>query len=255
MFNFRDSNTTLKRTKDVAAASTVAVEGALLIRALEGGVEKVKPSTGTGSGEIPVGFALLDNETFTQNVLVETVHVPAAGPYTVTLSHGLLAGTGPASYEVMVMPASGTPYTQEAGAGATLKFEVTTAATGLLTFNAANAGVALTVQYRVNLLASEAQQQGMGLSTSDGGPGVRSINNTASAQFKSVTVYTGHGEIFTKEFDAAANWNSGVISTMPGNPGRLTMGGGGTDVSAFMRVIKVPTVDDPHLGLAINMTA
>lgn len=247
MFNFRDSNTTLKRVKDVAAASSVAKEGSLMMSVLEDGVEKVQPCAG-GAGEVPVGFSMLDNESFVDDVAVETITVPATAPYTVTLANGSIAGTGPASYEVRV-----PGVTQNAGVAAG-QFAVTNAAGGVLTFNVAEAGTSYTVTYRYNLTAAQAIVRGLTGNTADGGPGQRAINNLSSAQFKQVTVMTGHGEIFTKEFDVLVDWSAAAPTIKTAAGGRVTIGGGGTTLTQ-VRVIKVPSESDPHLGLAIDMTA
>ncbi len=247
MFNFRDSNVTLKRIKDVALASTVAKEGSLMMSVLEDGVEKVAPCAG-GAGEVPVGFSMLDNESFVDDVAVETITVPATAPYTVTLTNGNIAGTGPASYEVRV-----PGVTQNAAVGAG-QFAVTNVSGGVLTFNVAQAGTSYTVTYRFNLTAAQALQRGLTGNTADGGPGQRAINNLSSAQFKQVTVMSGHGEIFTKEFDVLVDWSAAAPTIKTAAGGRVTIGGAGTTLTQ-VRVIKVPTEADPHLGLAIDMTA
>lgn len=242
MLNFRDSNTNMNRTRDIATGSTVPREGQVLVATLEAGVEKVKPCAGVASEKV-VGFSMLDNETFVTDVVVQSVTIPSSAPYTIQLAHGLIAGTGPASYEVRVQPAVGADYAQNVAVGAA-QFAVTDQANGILTFNVANAGVVLTVSYRYNLTALQAVQLH---------PGVRSPNNTASAQFMNCTVMSGHGQVYTKEFDASKDW-SGTPDIRTAADGKLTVGGAGTAIPADMlRVIKLPTTADAHLGLAINL--
>jgi hypothetical protein len=241
MLNFRDSNTNMNRTRDVATGSTVSREGQCLVAVMEGGVEKVKPCAGTGS-EVVVGFSMLDNETFLTDAVVESVTIPASSPYTIQLAHGNIAGTGPSSYEVRVQPAVGSDYTQNTSLAST-RFYVSDATAGVLTFHSANAGVALTIYYRYSLMVLQAVQLH---------PGVRSPNNTASAVFQNCTVMSGHGQIYTKEYDASVDW-SGTPTIKTAADGKLTVGGGGTTITN-VRVIKLPTTADSNLGLAINMT-
>ena len=243
MFSFRDSHTTVERSKSVATGSTVPAEGVVLVGVLEGGVEKVKPATGAASEKV-VGFSKLDNESLTFNVKVESVQVPAVSPYVVKLTHGSIAGTGPSTYDVRVQPATGSDYVQDGSGGhpITLEFKVSDAAGGELTFHSSNAGVVLKVYYKYNLTALEASQIV---------PGVRSVNNTASAILNACVAMGGTGEIYTKEYDVTKDYSTGTLKTLAG--GKLTIGGSGTDVSALMRVIKLPDATDAHLGVAINV--
>jgi hypothetical protein len=239
MFNFRDSHTTLERSKDVATGSTVSAEGLVLVGVLEGGVEKVKPATGAGSEKV-VGFSKLDNESLTHDSKVEVVTIPAVSPYTVQLSHGLVAGSGPTSYEARVNASAGVDWPQHATPNAQT-FKVSDATAGVLTFNSADAGKTVTVYYRYQLTAVEATQLV---------PGVRSINNAAAAQLKQVTVMGGHGEVYTKEFDITKDYSTGTLGTLAG--GKITLSAG-TDLSALgWQVIKLPDASDAHLGLRIQ---
>jgi hypothetical protein len=240
MWNFSDSNGSLKRDLEVATGQSVAKEGALLVRVLEAGIQKVQPAAGS-STEIPVGFAVLDNENFSTDVRVESITVPSSGPYVVTLSHADIVGTSP-NCEVRVQPASGSDYTQVAGAPAATQFQVSSASAGQITFNSAQAGAVLTVYYRFNLTVAEAALIN---------PGTRSPNNTASAMFKHVTVLSGHGEVYTKEYAANIDFSTGTLKSAAG--GLITMGGSGADLSALMHVIKLPSADDATLGLAFNL--
>lgn len=242
MWNYRDSKTSLKRSKDMITGLNVTAEGAVMCVALEGGVEKVKNSTG-GASDVVIGFSELDNEVFTEDVKVEQHTVPAVSPYTVQLNHGALVGAGP--YEIRVTKVvAGTDCVQNVAVGAN-QFYVTDVANGVVTFNVAQAGLLVEVIYRHTLTAVEATQLV---------PGVRPINNAAAAQLHSCTVLGGVGEVYTKEFDVTTDYRTGTLYTSGTVLGRLHMGssGGGTDVSSLMRVIKVPTVADPFLGVAIN---
>lgn len=244
MFSFRDSHTSLERSKDVATGSTVTVEGGVLVGVLEGGVEKVKLATGAASEKV-VGFSKLDNESLLYETKVENIKVPAVSPYTVKLSHGAISGSGPSSYEVRVVPVTtpGADFVQDGSGGHPVanEFKVSDAASGELTFHSSDAGETMTVHYRYTLTAVEAQQIT---------PGVRTINNAAAAQLKMCTVMGGIGEVYTKEFDVTKDYSTGTLKTLAG--GKLTIGGAGTDLSALgWQVIKLPDANDAHLGVRI----
>ena len=241
MFNFRDSRTTLERSKDVLTGSTVDKEGAVMVGLLEGGVEKVKFATGAASEKV-LGVSKLDNETLTHDSKVERVTVPAVSPYTVQLSHGLIAGSGPTSYEArVVLVSSGVSWAQNATPIAQT-FLVSNATSGILTFNSADAGKVVDVYFRHQLTAVEATQII---------PGVRSVNNQAAAQLNQIVVMGGHGEIYTKEYDVTADFSTGTLKTLAN--GKITMGGSGTDLAALgWVVIKLPDSTDAHLGLRIQ---
>lgn len=246
MMNFRDSHTSIERSKPIATGSSVPREGVVLVGVLEGGVEVVKPATGTGTDEVVVGFSKLDSESFTTDVHVEQITIPAVaddgGDFLVKLQHGGITGSGATSYDIRIVLNGGSPMVQDASPDASGDFYVSDPLSGELAFHSADKGKTATVYYKRNLTAVEAQRVT---------PGVRSINNAAAAQLGTCTVKGGVGEIYTKEYDVNADFSTGTLTVMAG--GVLTMDGAGTDLSGMMRVIKLPDANDAHLGLAINI--
>ena len=238
-FNLKHVIATLRLQKDVATGYSFPREGVVASAVIEAGVEKVRPSLAAGS-EVVVGFVVSDSDSRTDAVLVETITVPAS-PYAVQLKKTILVGAA-GSVECGVREGA-TPYTQVANTGAinsATKFFVDPA-TGLATFHSGALGKVLTVSYRYQLTALEKTNLDY----------ARSPSNTAGATLGTVTVVAGSGEIYTQEFDASQNWAAASPTITTGANGEITIGGAGTTI-AGVRIIKLPDVDDPSLGLAFN---
>jgi hypothetical protein len=60
----------------------------------------------------------------------------------------------------------------------------------------------------------------------------------------------GHGEVFTDQFDSTLAWDAGTAITSGAN-GQLTQGGSGATLDA--RVVSVPNVNNPLLGIAFDL--
>lgn len=244
-FDLTKSHFQLQLQKEVATGATVDREGILLASALESGVEKVSVAGAAGSLQV-VGFAVSDNEDIATTVARETVTIPNTGAAdeVVQLSNTNIVGSG-ATVEVMVKRNdNGTVMTAQATVGAvdaTNEFFVDPAA-GTVTFDTADAGVSVDIQYRYNLTVLESRLRFF----------ERNVNNQAGAIFNEVSVAM-KGEIETYEYDASVDW-SGSVTPTTGAGGLLTDGGGGTDVSAKVVVIKVPSADSPTLGLRFDFT-
>lgn len=230
------SDSNWKINKTVAAAASVPQEGVLLTATLENGVEVVQPSNGSSATQKLVGFAVSDNSNDTEKALVVTTSVPSDSPYTVQLAKIPLGSPGSMSVSVR-FTSNNTALSQEANTGAVNgsgKFHCDAA--GLVTFHSADASKGVVIQLRHALTAEEAVAQFYS----------RSVNNAAGAQFGLVCAMGGTGQIFTMAYDAAINW-AGSVTPKTADNGFLTSGGGGTAVNCH--VIKVPTDDDPYLGL------
>jgi hypothetical protein len=116
--------------------------------------------------------------------------------------------------------------------------------TGLLTFHADDAGEPIVSTYRYNLTVAESRLVFF----------QRNINNEAGALFGQLGVGHGHGEIYTDQFDATVDWVSIVGASgqiLSAALGTVSAGGTGTILDA--RVISVPNVNNPLLGLAFNI--
>lgn len=245
-YDLKRSHFSLTLQKSVASGQVVDREGVLLRSVLEAGEERVQKADAGASTYALAGFAISDNETIGIIPVVESVTVPASpGPYTVQLLHTSLVGTAPNS-SVRVQVVGGSDLTEEntgtPGAGQFFP----NVSTGLLTFNVAEAGSAVTVWYRANLTVAQARQRFF----------QRNINNEAGAIFNTVAVGGGTGEVYTAEYDTDVDWSTaipgGANAITSGADGVLTIGGGGTDLPGG-KVVHVPDVDQPFLGVAFNL--
>lgn len=243
-YDLKRSHFSMTLQKNVATGQVVDREGAVLRSVLDAGEERVQLADAGASTYSIAGFSISDNETIGIIPVVEDVTVPAApGPFTVQLSRTSIVGTAPNS-SVRVQVVGGSDLTEVAGAPSATEFQPS--ATGLLTFNTAEAGAALRVWYRANLTVSESRQIFF----------QRNINNDAGAIFNTVAVGGGTGEIFTAEYDTDVDWTTappgGASAILTGAGGILTIGGGGTALPGG-KVVHVPDVDQPFLGVAFNL--
>jgi len=244
-YNLKKSHFSLTLQKDVATGQVVDREGVVLRSVLEAGEEKVQKADAGASNYRIAGFAISDNETIGVIPVVESLTIPASpGPYTVQLAHTSLVGTAPNS-SVRVMVVGGSDLTEVAGAPAAGEFQPNVA-TGVLTFNVAQAGASIMVWYRANLTVAQSRLRYY----------QRSVNNQAGAVFNTVAVGGGNGEIFTAEYDTNVDWSTawpgGTANILTGADGILTIGGGGTALPGGS-VVHVPNVDEPYLGVAFNL--
>jgi hypothetical protein len=233
------------KERALLAGATISEEGMCLIYVADGaGGIAVSPSTGTSSDynttvdrSNVAGFAITDALKIVTETVVETVTVPTVAPYTVQLSNAniltaesLAVDSGPV-YTGTMVDAGGAP----AGNQRWLQ------ASGLLTFNAANAGDSVSIQYRFTLTAAQVVEIFH----------QRSVNNTAQDYFSSVSVFTGEGEIFTSMFDASQAYASGA-PIFSGASGKLTSAAGG----AYMGIVtSVPSVNSGLLGVKYTKIA
>jgi len=241
MYDLKRTHYSLPLQKDVAAGEVVDREGVVLQAVLEGGEERVKKADASAADLVICGFAVSDNEAIGIIPVVEDHTIPAApGPYTVQLDHTSLVGTAPNS-SVRVLDVTGAAdLTEVAGAPAAGQFQPNVA-TGVLTFEATQAGHSIRVFYRANLTVAESRLRFH----------QRNINNEAGAIFNTVVVGAGVGELWTAEYDTNVDWSSGN-PILSGADGILTIGGGGTAIPGS-RVIHVPTPDLPFLGIAFSI--
>jgi hypothetical protein len=245
-YDLKYSHFSLSLQKDVATGQTVDREGVCLRSVLEAGEEKVQKADAAAATYAIAGFAISDNETIGIIPVVEEFTIPAApGPYTVQLAHASLVGTAPNSSVRVYNVTGSADMTEVAGAPAATQFQPAVT-TGVLTFNVAQAGNSIRVWYRANLTVAEARLRYF----------QRNINNDAGAIFNTVVVGGGTGEIYTAEYDTNVDWSTaipgGANPIKTGADGILTIGGAGTDIPGG-KVIHVPDVDQPYLGLAFNL--
>lgn len=246
-YDLKLSHFSLSLQKDVATGQTVDREGVVLRSVLENGEERVQKADGTAATYAVAGFAISDNETIGIIPVVEDLTVPAVpGPYTVQLAHTSLVGS-PATSSVRVLDVAGAADLTEEATGTPSSGEFYPAVTtGILTFHSDEAGKAIRVWYRANLTVAEARLRFF----------QRNINNDAGAVFNTVVVGTGTGEIYTAEYDTNVDWATafpaGAVPILTGADGILTIGGSGTEIPGA-KVIHVPDIDQPYLGIAFNL--
>lgn len=241
-YDLQNTYSTLSLIKDVVTGGSVTREGQLLVRSMEGGVEKVAVCTAVKS-LVPVGFAISDNSSDTTAAMVETVTVPdSPGPYTVTLQHSPRAGIGSNLEEVSVRLASNWATALTQVDDSTPSSGEVDCADDVLTFNSAQAGLTYIVSYRYTLSAPEAKMKWY----------QRNINNTAGAELGQVVLLTGQGQIYTHEYDVQSAWGGTTTTVYTGADGVLTLDTTGTDISASVRVIKVPSSENAALGVAFS---
>lgn len=223
--------TDIKRTwyqhvdvEPIATGSAVDQEGQVMAAVMEAGVEKVKPAT--GGGDKIVGFALFRQQDVTSKPEVVDVVVPSTAPYTVQLEWGHLTDTR--VYDI--------------AAAADLVFNVAVGPgqynhnflTGLLTFNVAEKGKTMRVYLRRDLTLFESRQIYY----------QAPINFPDPNYFMAVGVGKGKGRIFTAYFDTDIVWDTATPTA--GANGFITTGG---SAIPGVRVVSVPTPNDPFLGL------
>lgn len=221
----------------VTAGLTITEEGQVLVAVLDAstGTETVAAAAGAG-GEIVVGFSIRDNADNATTSSVEDHVIPAATPFVFTLDNNDLIAT-----QIRIV-GSTTGVLTEGDPGANADEFSVADDTGIVTVNSATAGETATVTYRYNLSVAEARLLFF----------QRNINNEAGALFGQVGVGHGHGEIFTDQFDALIDWSgvaAGAIRSAAA--GTITEGGGGGILDA--RVISVPNVDNPLLGISFDI--
>lgn len=245
-YDLKRTHFSLSLQKDVATGQVIDREGVVLRSVLEAGEEKVQKADGGAATYAIAGFAVSDNETIGIIPVVEDFTVPAApGPYTVQLAHTSIVGPAAPNSSVRVMEVGGSDLTEVAGAPGAAQFQPNLT-TGVLTFNVAQAGISIRVWYRANLTVAEARLRYF----------QRNINNDAGVLFSTVVVGTGTGEIYTAEYDTNDDWSTGYPAAanpvLTGADGILTLAGSGTAIPGA-KVIHVPDLDQPYLGIAFNL--
>ena len=218
-------------TQPIAIGALVAEEGSGLVRVLEDGIEKVKPSAGV-AGEIVVGFAVFRQKTYGTDALVDTGTVPLAAPFTIQLEQNNLV-TG----QFRVVDSAGVLFTAVLVAPAAGQVQIDWT-TGLMTFNTADQGKVITATYRYNLTVAEAITK----FHSD------TPNHPDANLFSQVGVGKGKGRVFTNFYDASQDYAAVAPILTLGAGGMITVGALGPVIPGA-RVVQVPSANDPYLGI------
>lgn len=246
-YDLKRSHFSLILERGVTDGLTITEEGQALIAVIDQatGTEKVQ-SSGGDSGEIFAGFSIRDNADNATTSVVEEIVVPSVAPFTASLSNtNIVAGTvGVSTTAALRAVASDTGLLAKTDSvpntGEIQILSPATVVTGDLVFHEDEAGQTVTVTYRFNLTVAQSRLEFF----------QRNINNEAGALFGQVGVGMGNGEVFTDQFDATLAWDAGEVITT-GADGILTQGGNGAKLDA--RVISVPNVNNPLLGINFNV--
>jgi len=224
--------------RTLAPTAGTIVEGMALITTVVNGVGGVLASGGN-SGEVFAGISLNYYTMPSQGVQVDTITVPATGPYTATLSYAPLNPTT----GVSAVTADGTTSVLAYNAGvASGQFSLTGTGNQTITFNSAQAGNTYIVTYFRTLSVDEAEMTY--------GDSITLGAITASHRTNSVGALLS-GEIWTDSIDPSANWLAPNISNLAtGAGGIITRGGSGATIPGY--ILQAPTADVPFLGIQLN---
>lgn len=231
-YDLKRSHFSVILERKVASGSVVTEEGVVLVASLDAGTGEEVVDLSDGTAQAVAGFAIRDNADNATTSAVEVQAVPASGTLEATLSNNNLVAAN-----IRIVDSAGTALT-EGNPASPDEYSVVDA-TGVITFNANQAGLDVTVTYRYNLTVAEARLKFF----------QRNINNEAGALFGQVGVGHGHGEIFTDQFDAAVDWAT-ASDPSAGAAGQVVEAGSGSNLG---RVISVPNVNNPLLGLNFDI--
>jgi len=243
-YDFTRSRFEWKRQFEVSPTTNIVEEGSVLTR-LPGpaGNEVVQlgHAGAMAAGERPVGLSLQSRITANTFADVRNYTVPAApGPYTIQLPHAGLIDLGALTAEAYVWdydagPPAALTVIPHVAPPAPLAGQVDIdPVTGLMTFNAAEAGHNIDITYRWNLTAIE---RDLILRQSH-------VNRGAEDQFGLMTVGYGDCVVYTSMYECDQAYTVGAQLTLGAN-GLFTLGG----ATNFGMVVSVPSPGDPYLGV------
>jgi len=183
------------KERAIAPGQTIAEEGQLLVYVSDGaGGIAVQPCA-AGAGQKPAGFAITDSLKYATMPMIETVTVPASGPYTVTLKNAGIVNASPRAYN----NTASSVMVRDDAADTSGDFGVNTT-NGVVTFHSAQAGASVTIQYRYNMTLAQATALFFD----------RGVNARAQDYFSSVSVGCLEGEVFTSLYDTAVAYTAGA---------------------------------------------
>jgi len=230
-------STRILTSMPVPLSSTVAsiMEGVVAIGVMENGVMCAKPSAGN-TGEVVLGIAMSQVMNPTVAPKVEEFTIPAT-PFQITLSKTPLNAA--TQIGVQVIDSSGnyvSNMTYIASSVVTGRF-ISTAASRVITFAAADTGLLVRVTYTyAPTLVEAAMIYGQG------------IGDAAQSAINSVSVVTNASILFTDQYDPSDNWSIGGPVYTQAN-GLLTLKTSGT-LLPTVKVMQAPGIGtDGFLGV------
>jgi len=235
--------------KTINSAASFVEEGQLVVRSFNSTTGEEEAAVGSETGSLVVlGFAKLDTiSPAATRVYTETTEVPAtadgSGDYKVTLGHTLVTAAIDTDGDVAVYDKTNSAWLAVGAAIASGVFTLFNAASGILEFHADEAGIEIDVYARVTMTARERDQMYQ----------QRHVNSNAMDDLEKIGVISGTGKIRTDQYDVSVgDWSSATLET--GALGVITdSAGGGTNIASYVRVTKVPSVEDPFLELEFNL--
>lgn len=221
----------IKRSKDipVETGATVNAEGQALIRNLENGYEVVKPSTG-GDGDKFVGVSYGHVFTPVNMSRVENLVVPASSPYEIELQNAPLSG------QILVLDGN----TKLSVGDPAVEVNEYSISDKKITLHSDKTGKTIKVQYRYSPSAIEIMMT------------PHSFVNIWSADPSDYIGSIGviqRGEIFTDQFDASIDWNQATDVKLAAGGLFTDQTGSGDAIHLPVKIIHIPTADEPFLGL------
>jgi len=235
MFDLTRSFFNDEREYPVAAGAVIAEEGSLLVQVTDtlGGVA-VQPCT-TGAGQRLAGFAICDAMKVTTETVVEQITVPVAGGSVSLHNQNLIVATAYATANLVPLANAGVG----PGDPGTGNYYLTT--TGVITFNVAQHGQTVVIQYRYNLTLEQLENKYH----------ERSISNRGQDYFSSCAVGCLDGVIYTSMYSTAVAYTI-LGSVYPAAGGTVSSAAGGA-AFAVGYVVQLPSVNDGLLGVKFTL--
>ena len=206
--------------------------------------ERLVAPSAAGSGERVVGFLMLTETKQSTVPLIETLSVPASGPYTITLKN---APAGAAAVCRAYNTATGATIAVVDGALAAGQLGLGTG-DGILTADSALASVDFAIVYRYSITAQELARRG----------GQKSVNAGAEGIYNQVTVIYGICEMTVSNFDTAALLDVAAnVVIASGASGRCVLtGGAGTDFGTKTKKVHndlTPGIEQAFITVECNL--
>lgn len=182
------------------------------------------------------GFAVTQDLRYATEAAVENLGIPSSSPYTLTLD--LPTGSTLVATQISIYDVTGSATLTEGSASNSGEYAAVDA-TGVVTFNSAQAGHNVNVYYRYSLTTAMAR--------------LLFFESFTNAQYMldegEIAVMQGSGQIFTTSFDAAdvAAAALGAVVYCDANGLATTTDGGGSEVGV---IESKPSTSDKYLGIS-----
>jgi len=226
-------------TKEVPAvpgATTISNEGAVLKATRVDGKECAQLTEGTGTTEAIIGFSVNNNLVPGQEVVTETVEVPAG--LVASLKQASLVSGSVLAYNVT----DSSALTVVAGTPANTGEVKVDLVHGTATFYAGMDEKVVQFRYRYSLNNLEQEMKFGG----------RPVNMKSNSARDTITYIRGFGELYTDQYDTTKDYSTATALYADAN-GLITTTSSGKTLIPGARVVSVPTAADPFLGIAFNL--